>query len=411
MVYWNVFFESVGVKMIRIIAMAFLMAFSVLTWSKSVTGTGHAKIEGDLEFAKELAYRRALRDATLQANVRVTSTEIANNGFITQDNIRMQSNAEFGIIDVVSELIENDVVTLKIRAEVTPEPFCTPSKSQNYNKRVAVLGFSRQKMDEATLGNLDAIEREMPQRIALTMGSYGGLRVQPATHIGIYPDSINAPSRSMPDYTVGELSRIGRDLGVQYVISGVIRDMSNRGEYKREELLVQPLLDLWEEPEPITRRISVDIYVYEAYSGALVHRTSYSDEGDWTESEFSRAGFGTQNFWKSDYGFAVERVIENVSQDMAMLMNCQPFMAEILHAEGSQLRINAGAMDGLRPGDTMTVYRTMEHYEHPFRIDASMNRVETTVRIGQVQPHFAFAEITGDQPLLQIQRRDMVVAW
>jgi len=118
--------------MIRIIAMAFLMGFSVLTLSKSVTGTGHAKIEGDLEFAKELAYRRALRDATLQANVRVTSTEIANNGFITQDNIRMQSNAEFGIIDVVSELIENDVVTLKIRAEVTPEPFCTPSKSQNY---------------------------------------------------------------------------------------------------------------------------------------------------------------------------------------------------------------------------------------------------------------------------------------
>ncbi|MFC3150807.1 flagellar assembly protein T N-terminal domain-containing protein [Litoribrevibacter euphylliae] len=395
----------------RAITISLLMLFSVVSWSKSVTGTGHAKIESDLESARDLAYRRALRDATLQANVRVTSTEIAQNGYITQDNIRMQSNAEFGSIDVVSEVIENNVVTLKVRAEVAPEPFCTPSKSQNYNKRVAVLGFSRQKMDEATLGHLDAIEREMPQRIALTMGSYGGLRVQPATHIGLYPDTTNAPSRSMPDYSLSELSRIGRDLGVQYVISGVIRDMSNRGDYQREELLIQPLLDLVSEPEPIARRISVDLYVYEAYSGALVHRSAYSDEGNWTESEFSKAGFGSQNFWKSDYGFAVERVIENISQDMAMLMNCQPFMAEILQAEGNQLRINAGALDGLRPGDTLTVYRTKEHYEHPVRLDASMNRVETIVKVGQVQPHFAFAEITGSMPVLQIQMRDMVVAW
>lgn len=395
----------------RAITISLLMLFSVVSWSKSVTGTGHAKIESDLESARDLAYRRALRDATLQANVRVTSTEIAQNGYITQDNIRMQSNAEFGSIDVVSEVIENNVVTLKVRAEVAPEPFCTPSKSQNYNKRVAVLGFSRQKMDEATLGHLDAIEREMPQRIALTMGSYGGLRVQPATHIGLYPDTTNAPSRSMPDYSLSELSRIGRDLGVQYVISGVIRDMSNRGDYQREELLIQPLLDLVSEPEPIARRISVDLYVYEAYSGALVHRSAYSDEGSWTESEFSKAGFGSQNFWKSDYGFAVERVIENISQDMAMLMNCQPFMAEILQAEGNQLRINAGALDGLRPGDTLTVYRTKEHYEHPVRLDASMNRVETIVKVGQVQPHFAFAEITGSMPVLQIQMRDMVVAW
>lgn len=395
----------------RAITISVLMLFSMVSWAKSVTGTGHAKIESDLESARDLAYRRALRDASLQANVRVTSTEIAQNGYITQDNIRMQSNAEFGSIDVVSEVIENNVVTLKVRADVTPEPFCTPSKSQNYNKRVAVLGFSRHKMDEATLGNLDAIEREMPQRIALTMGSYGGLRVQSATHIGLYPDTTNAPSRTMPDYSVSELSRIGRDLGVQYVISGVIRDMSNRGDYQREELLIQPLLDLVSEPEPIARRISVDLYVYEAYSGALVHRSAYSDEGNWTESEFSKAGFGSQNFWKSDYGFAVERVIENISQDMAMLMNCQPFMAEILQAEGKQLRINAGALDGLRPGDTLTVYRTKEHYEHPLRLDASMNRVETTVKVGQVQPHFAFAEITGTLPVLQIQMRDMVVAW
>jgi hypothetical protein len=227
----------------------------------------------------------------------------------------------------------------------------------------------------------------------------------------LYPDVVNAPSRSMPDYTVAELSRIGRDLGVQYVISGVIRDMSNRGEYQREEHLMQPLLDLMSEPEPITRRISVDVYVYEAYSGALVHRSAYSDEGEWTESQFARAGFGAQNFWKSDYGFAVERVIEDVSQDMAQLMNCQPFMAEILQAEGKQLRINAGALDGLRPGDTLTVYRTKEHYEHPFRVDASMDRVETQVKVGRVQPHFAFAEVTGPVPNLQIQMRDMVVAW
>jgi hypothetical protein len=398
-------------RILMLTLMSVSMVLSSIAWSKTVMGTGHAKIEGDMEFARDLAYRRALRDASTQANVRVTSTEIASNGFITQDNIRMQSNADFELIDVVSEEVKGNVLTLKLRAQVASAPFCTPSKSQNYNKRVAVLGFSRQNMDDATLGQLDAIEREMPQRIALTMSSFGGLRVQPATHIGLYPDVVNAPSRSMPDYTVAELSRIGRDLGVQYVISGVIRDMSNRGEYQREEHLIQPLLNLISEPEPITRRISVDVYVYEAYSGALVHRSAYSDEGEWTESQFARAGFGAQNFWKSDYGFAVERVIEDVSQDMAQLMNCQPFMAEILQAEGKQLRINAGALDGLRPGDTLTVYRTKEHYEHPFRVDASMDRVETQVKVGRVQPHFAFAEVTGPVPNLQIQMRDMVVAW
>ena len=325
-----------------------------------------------MENARDLAYRRALRDATLQANVRVTSTEVANNGYITHDNLRMQSHAEFGEVEIVSESVNDNVVTLKVRAEVAQAPFCTPSKSQNYNKRIAVLGFSREKMDDSTLGGLDAIEREFPQRVALTMSSYGGLRVQPATHIGLYPDVTNAPSRTMPDYTVAELSRIGRDLGVQYVISGVIRDMSHKGEYKREELLIQPLLDLLNEPKPLNRRMTVDVYVYEAYSGALVHRSAYSEEGAWTDSEFSKAGFGSQKFWSTDYGVAVERVIQNVSEDMAMLMNCQPFMAEILQAEGQQLRINAGALDGLRPGDTLTVYRTREHYEHPLRVDASM---------------------------------------
>ncbi|WP_344794352.1 flagellar assembly protein T N-terminal domain-containing protein [Litoribacillus peritrichatus] len=396
---------------LRWVSLSMLMVCTSVAWSKTVTGEGHAQIGSDVENARDLAYRRALRDASLQANVRVTSTEIANNGYISHDNIRMESAAEFGQVEILTESIDGNVLTLKVRAEVAQAPMCTPSKSQNYNKRVAVLGFSREKIDHATLGGLDAIERELPQRVALTMSSYGGLRVQPATHIGLYPDVTNAPSRSMPDYTVAELSRIGRDLGVQYVISGVIRDMSNRGDYKREELLIQPLLNWFVEPEPLTRRMSVDVYVYEAYSGALVHRTSYSDEGDWTESEFSKAGFGSQNFWKTDYGFAVERVIANISEDMSMLMNCQPFMAEILQAEGQQLRINAGALDGLRPGDTLTVYRTKEHYEHPVRIDASMNRVQTTVKISQVQPHFAFAEITSSIPVMQIQMRDMVVAW
>lgn len=395
----------------RIIFLTLLMLCSSLTLAKTVSGVGHAKIEADLDAARDLAYRRAVRDASLKANVRVSSTEIASNGYITHDNIRMRSNAEFSHVEIVSEEKKDDVVTLKVLAEMVSQPFCTPSRSQNYHKRVAVLGFARERMDDTTLGQLDTIERELPQRVALTMSSYGGLRVQPATHLGIYPDPVNAPSRTMPDYSVSELTRIGRELAVQYVITGVIRDMGNSEPYERKPLLVQPLIDLFDEPEPIRRRITLDVYVYEAYSGALVHRTAYSDEGDWNQDEFVKLGFGTQSFWRTDYGFAVERVIQNVSEEMAMLMNCQPFMAEILQAENQQLRINAGGLDGLRPGDTLTVYRTQEHYEHPYRIDASMDRVATTVTVRKVQPHFSFAEITGELPVLQVQMRDMVVAW
>ena len=145
---------------------------------------------------------------------------------------------------------------------------------------------------QAALGELSNIARELPKNLADEINRQGYLKALTATNIAIYPDIINAPSSTNYDGSLTNLTRISEQLGVQYIISGVIRDIS-------EVYLRHPNdKNAKDDSEEIDkeRNFVVDIYIYDGFSGALLFEHRYNEIGNWDVSDHARIGFGSAKF-------------------------------------------------------------------------------------------------------------------
>ena len=119
--------------------------------------------------------------------------------------------------------------------------------------------------------------------------------------------------------------------------------------------------------ERFARELRVDLFIHDGFSGELVTSRSYSTQGNWTENRTEKVGFANPRFWRTDYGQKVDELIEQMVSDLNVQVGCQPFMARITRTDNKRLYIDAGSDAGLRPGDTLNVYRLNTFYDNTQR--------------------------------------------
>lgn len=374
-----------------------------------VEATGSAPIQGAISHVREQALKDAMLQASLQGGAHISSTQLMSKGVVTQDEVQVRSLAQLKNVEVLWEDQNNGLYEVAIRAEVAPEAMCAASK-QRYRKAVAVAGFSLVSPQQATHGRLDNIEQDLARVVVNELNGRGAVHALDATRISLYRDPRRAPSMETAQQRLTTSVSLATQLGAQYVVSGVVRDVSlstNNENPRRSEWRAR--LGLEEQRKP--RQFVMDVFVHDGLSGAMLFQRSYATQGKWDQPATRAVGFGTAQFWNTDYGQQVRDTIDHAVTDVDEVLRCQPFMARIVQARGNRLHIEASAGTGIRPGDKFQVYRTGTFYNLDLEARTELTDMATEIVIKQVQPQFVVAEMKLSAEHLSIQRDDMVIAW
>lgn len=386
----------------------FISFFSITLFAASIDVKGEAIIyKQDIADARYRATQQAIKQAVLESASRVKVQDALNNGEL-DSSLEIRSSAHVQHAKIISEEQNGDVLTVIARVDVTPDSQCSSGPTSYYKKTVGITGFSLQFPEQANLGKLNNIGRELPKKLADEINKQGYLRALTATNISIYPDIINAPSSTNHDGSLTNVTRMSEQLGVQYIVSGVIRDIGESYFRDPNDKSSKDFLELGIDKE---RRFVVDIYLYDGFSGALLFENRYDEIGNWDISDFARVGFGSAQFWTLHYGKVVQQALKESALDTSEKLRCQPFIANIFRTESNRIHIAAGSISGIKQGDKFGIYRRYEVYNQLQSIQTQLNNANIGVTIIQVQPNFSVGELIIDSHILNVQQQDVVIAW
>ncbi len=389
-----------------VIIFSFLLSTTVV--AQTVDVVGEAIIyNDDIPDARYRATQQAIKQAVLESGSRVSVKDQLNNGEL-ESSLEIRSSSHVQKAKIISEEQNGDFLTLVARIEVTPDSQCSSGPTSYYKKTVGVTGFELQVPQQAALGELSNIARALPKSLADEINKQGYLKALTATNIAIYPDIINAPSSTNFDGSLTNVTRISEQLGVQYIVSGVIRDI---GEIYLRRPNDKYSKDLEAEEIDKERKFVVDIYIYDGFSGALLFEHRYNEIGNWDISDHARVGFGSAKFWSIHYGKVVQQALKESALDTSEQLRCQPFIANIFRTEGNKIHISAGSLAGIKQGDKFNVYRRYEVFNQLQSAQTQLNNANISVTIKQVQPNFSVGELVVDSHILNVQQQDVVIAW
>ena len=378
-----------------------------------VVATGVSEIENNqMQSAKSRAYRDALANASMQVSANVRGSQVLENSSITVNSLTVSSHAKIDEVEILSQHEENGVYIVKIRAKVATEQYCHTHMANTYSKSVAITGFELIDPTQTTLGHLGNVDQQLASVISNQLNQVGRVQALNANHLKINPSSQTAPTSFNAQLQLTQSQNAATLLGTQYVVSGVIRDLSMTNQdapyaKKWDGLLSKVKI----KKEARVRHFVFDLYVHDGYSGALLFQSRYSAKGTWNVKHHKKVGFATAAFNKTDYGKQVAQLIDKATTDISQVIACQPYVVKIENTKQNILYLNAGAHSGLRPGDSVSVYKTSQIFDREQNAQWQLTDTKVMAVIKQVQPHFAIAELPMDARQLNIQMDDVVFAW
>ncbi len=327
------------------------------------------------------------------------------------DNLRVRSSGSLSNVQIIDERIDGNLLVVTIKAEVNYEDACPQSSGSHYTKSAAVTAFTLQQPLEANLGDLHNAPQVLSKQVANQLTDAGHLKAISASHL-----LIPGPGAATRDAAAGNITdqlMHFKDMDVQFIITGVIRDLQKFDPSRSSEgnILVNTYDKLDYRGRQHMRNFAMEVFVYDGYTGALIFREAYRDGGLWHLDDHTRTGFGTAAFLKTDYGQKVRSLVENVAKDLDEQLKCEPFRARILATDNNLITINAGAIAGIRPGDKLSVYRKSIFYDPLDRAHVRLENTRQTLVVNEVHPLFATGRIQGDTSQHNIQQDDVVLAW
>lgn len=378
-----------------------------------VDARGQAEVSyDDVDSARIRALRNAIENASMQVSAQVHSTQVMENGNLTVDYLRVNSAAQVRGIQIMSEGRAGNLYRVDITAQVSPDQVCANVMANHYRKSVAVTGFALEHPEQATLGHLGAVDRELAAYLVNGLSGMAGVRALNANNMTLYPNALNAPTQLSSRLTLTSAVDAAKSLGVQFVISGVVRELAMENPDAPQARGWDGLLKkVGLEKASRTRHFVFDVFVHDGYSGALVFQSRYSTYGTWNEPRTARVGFATGKFFGTDYGQEVHLLLQQAMSDIQQTIQCQPFMAAISQVNGRRIFVDTGASSGLRPGDFLSVFRTSQHFDRQGDSFWQISDTRLVAEVKQVQPHFAIAELAIGSERLNLQMDDLVMAW
>ncbi|MDO6822710.1 flagellar assembly protein T N-terminal domain-containing protein [Marinobacter sp. 1_MG-2023] len=400
----------------QFVRLLFLCALAPLMMAASaqavvLEGVGHASIyNDDLASARAEARNAAMRDLALQYEAQVSTSDTMENGVLTESSMRLASSARARNVKVIDEHRSGNLLRVTVRADISAgSASCGGGESGRLKKRVAVTGFPILYPDQARVGRIDDAGEILPQHLQQGLRESGNLQVFSATTSRLFPDLLNAPTIQKNDNRLTNVIQLAREMGVQFVVTGVIRDIG----VADPAAWGSSVLDRMQRSigaADMRRRFAVDVVVLDGFSGSPIYQQRFETAADWNAGPGSSSGFGSEGFRKTQYGEAVAGVVGDMAQVVTDALACQPFMARVTRVDGQLVTLDSGATAGLRPGDELHLYRSARYFDSlggtPELSDSQIN-----VTLNNVHPDFSNGRMPQVGGQVNIQRDDIAIIW
>lgn len=373
-------------------------------------GVGHATIyDDDVDTARQQAKKAALRDVSLQYEARISSRDTVENGVVTESHLQVASSARATSVNVVDEYRQGNLLRVTVRADMSASDRCDAGDASELRKRVAVTGFPMVYPDQARIGRLGDAGEVLPQLLQADLRRSGNLQVFGATTQRLFDDLLNAPTHQAFNNRLSNVIQVARELGVQFVVAGVIRDVG----VSDPDAWGNSVIDRLQRgigAANQNRRFVADLMIYDGFSGAPVYQKRFDTEARWNAGPGSSDGFGSAGFQETQYGKAVGRVMEDMVSAVNSALACQPFITRVTRVDGDKVTLDSGATAGLRPGDELKLYRSASFFDSP---GATPELVDSraTMTVNNVHPDFSNGRIPVYGGQINIQRDDVAIVW
>lgn len=396
---------------IRLLALLVMFGVAGVVQAVVLEGIGHGTIHnGDLESARAEARQAALRDLALQYEARVSTRDTMENGVVTESHMQVAASARAHNARVVDEYRSGNLLRVTVRAEMSAGPgSCGVGDAAQLRKRVAVTGFPLLYPDQARIGRLDDAGEILPQQLQARLREGGRLQVLGATTTRLFADLLNAPTQQQNDNSLTNVIQVARELGAQFVVTGVIRDLG----VADPSAWGTSVLDRMQRGIGAVdqdRRFVVDLMIYDGFSGSPVYQQRFAASAEWSAGPGASDGFGSAGFQHTAYGQSVNGILDNMAAEVEQALACQPFMTRIARVDGQRVTLNAGATSGLRPGDELHLYRSAQYLDS-LGGTPELTDTKLTVTLNNVHPDFSNGRMPRIGAQVNIQRDDIAIIW
>ncbi|MDP1773443.1 MAG: flagellar assembly protein T N-terminal domain-containing protein [Methylobacter sp.] len=319
-----------------------------------VTVEGQAAISKGMPLlARKQALQDAIRQASMQSSVDIRSRTLVDQNNVSLDTMSMRTAAAVSKTQVIKEWTADNIYHVAAMVELSADSSCAP----RYRKRIIATAFPLVKQGQVSGYETTDLYGGIPREINNLLIESGDFIGSNATHVNLYPRADVAPElEDRRAYQPSKVMQIAASNGMQFVLSGVIRDLEIEStEYMRGAGPLAYVRSLAR--DAVARRgIGIDVYVHDGLTGALLFQQRYIDDviGDvWIPSTYS---VGSERFNATTTGNKIAKIIEQASTDVRQSLSCYPFATRIVEIKNDKVVIDAGAQEKLNVGDQLVVY-------------------------------------------------------
>lgn len=318
----------------------------VTTWQVSAAWyetKGQAVVfNGDKQLAKQRATEEAIKQAMLFAGASVQSVQTLSNGLLSTDSVEILAGGEINHLELVDEKWHNDYVTVTIRANILPQ--AQTCGAANFNKTIITTYFPVSHQQQLADGQIQAVSHALPMRLKAHMSANS------------HQVMIKAVAPYAAHWNAYDVQRQASGLAAQYqaqfVLTAVIEDISvHRPSHSS--------LKFWKDGAA-KRQLGLKTSLIDGINGAVLFEKIYTTEAPWEFDRFSNVDVFSDHFWNSAFGTEVSNLLTTLTTDIEMQLVCRPATGRVIAVANNQLQISLGRSQGLKVGDTLSVYQLQE---------------------------------------------------
>ncbi|MEX0604896.1 MAG: flagella assembly protein FlgT middle domain-containing protein [Marinobacter sp.] len=241
--------------------------------------------------------------------------------------------------------------------EFVPHTQCPNDNAPRYRKKIAVAGFTVESPQHGAWGSFHDAGENVAELLYQNFQRTDQVQPFLAQNWQMFASLDRAPTRLSQDNRLGKYSAVSREMGVQFVVSGVIRDLDvhdkNAWNTSTYSNVKRALFSA-----DTSRAFVVDVVVHDGFTGQIVMEERFSTEGRWDVPRTEKVAFGGSRFLGTGYGQAVEQALGDITEEIVFKLACQPMLVPILQVDGKDILLDVGTDSGMLPGARMSVLRS-----------------------------------------------------
>ncbi|MFH4512961.1 flagellar assembly protein FlgT [Vibrio alginolyticus] len=353
------------------ITLVMLVPFKVMASWYEVTGVA------TIVSSEETARLHALEDALFKA-VNFSGADIGSISNLMplleeSRNEYQFTNHEIRYILVESERKRRGKVEVKIRVDIYPS--ATGCHTDQYKKTMLVGNIEVASPQQAVMGQIYQVGDDFSHVVNRQLDQTSRSFVSVGTTD--YSISSNYPARTQ---------MIAQDNGAQYIIGGVITDLTATVE---SQLLQDDI---------INRQFALEMKVFDGKTGHEIFNKAYREVARWPFAKTSQVDTRSARFWASTYGEMMLRVSRNIMLDLESELSCKITLPEVVAVFGNTVTMDLGRMHGVKEGDKLQLWHTASFIDQNGLPRNKVSQSEITLTVSRIYEHEA--ELTIDQPNL-----------